>query len=132
VALRFKRTASRSETLRQSQISATDGLDGWWAGLAIVAASLTGILTLAGGALPGGLSSQNDPTPEILSSLLTAERALAEFEKNLSTLCREPVLMALELEPDCATGAITLPDRLFMGSGGSQLRREAKKTSALR
>jgi flagellar motor protein MotB len=37
------------------------------------------------------------------------------------SLCQQPVLLALELDPDCESGVITLSDDLFEGSGKAQL-----------
>ena len=69
----------------------------------------------------GSATPAVDPAEEILASLRTAEHALSEIDRNLAGLCKEPVLVALELEPDCVSGAITLGDDLFTADGGSQL-----------
>jgi outer membrane protein OmpA-like peptidoglycan-associated protein len=62
-----------------------------------------------------------DRAPNILASLKPAERSLAAVEAAFASLCREPVLLALELEPDCETGVIFLPDDFFDGYGSAQL-----------
>jgi len=92
-------------------------------GLAAVA-----VLAFSSGA-PAGQPQPTpvDPTEAVLASLLTAEGALAEIERAFDGLCREPVLLALELEPDCETGAITLKDSLFGEHGDSQLKPEARE-----
>ncbi len=63
----------------------------------------------------------NDPTPEILASFGPARRSLDAIESAFGSLCREPALVALELEPDCETGIVTLSDDLFDGYGSAQL-----------
>jgi outer membrane protein OmpA-like peptidoglycan-associated protein len=87
-----------------------------------------GVLSLGGGArAPHSTSAIVDPSQEILASLHTAERALEEIDQSLTALCREPVLAALELEPHCDSGTITLGDSLFGENAGSQLKEAARE-----
>ena len=101
----------------------------WWAAIAIIGLAGMSVLALAGGATPkqGG---RIDPTPEILAALAPAEQALDEVGHAFTQLCQDPVLMALELEPDCKTGVITLPDEFFEGFGGAQLRPDVQEDVA--
>lgn len=59
--------------------------------------------------------------PRLLASIAPAERSLSSIEAAFASLCQEPVLVGLELEPDCETGVITLPENLFRPSGGAEL-----------
>jgi flagellar motor protein MotB len=95
-----------------------EGFGEWWAAIAIISLATVAIVSLSGSAEPEALFVA-DPTPAILASLAPAERSLTSVESAFASLCREPVLLALELEPDCETGVITLPDRLFGGPGNS-------------
>ena len=73
---------------------------------------------------PGGA----DPRPSILEAVIPAERSLAEVEAAFAALCQEPVLIGLELEPDCETGVITLPDSYFVQARGTpRIRPEARE-----
>ena len=121
MAIRFQRPVPNRRA-PQSQRSG-DGFEQWWAAIAIIAVAVMGVLTLGVGARPSSSGSSNGPdaSEEILSSLLTAERAISEIRLNFESLCHEPVLVALELEPDCQTGVLTLGDGLFAPDGGSQL-----------
>lgn len=117
-----RRTSERSPTER-------DGFGQWWAAIALVAVAVIGTLSLGSthrvqqDAAPRII----DPSKAILASLRTAESALSEIERSFTTLCREPVLLALELEPDCETGTITLGDSLFAPNLGSQLKPVARE-----
>jgi outer membrane protein OmpA-like peptidoglycan-associated protein len=124
------RFAERTAGRRASDARGARDLFGeWWATIALIALAGMAILALAGGATPE-TSPAIDPTPEILAALAPAERSLEEIDRSFARLCQEPVLLALELEPDCETGAITLPDRFFEGFAGSQLRANAKEDVA--
>jgi outer membrane protein OmpA-like peptidoglycan-associated protein len=101
----------------------------WWSAIAVVGLAGMAVLALAGGATPAP-SGRVDTAPEILAALGPAERSLAEVDRAFAELCQDPVLLALELEPDCETGAITLADGLFDGFGGSQLRPEIQEDVA--
>lgn len=99
-----------------------------WIVLAAIALALVAVAALSGGAGrgfgPGGL----DPRKLVLETVMPAERSLAEVEAAFATLCQEPLLIGLELEPDCATGVITLPDSYFAISRGTQrIRPEARE-----
>jgi outer membrane protein OmpA-like peptidoglycan-associated protein len=127
MAIRFQRPAPSTRASDASRMSG-DGFAQWWAAIAIVAVAVMGVLTLGGGTQsPRPSSSDSDPARAILESLRTAERALAEIDQSFDRLCKEPVLVALELEPDCESGVITLGDQLFADGGGSQLKAAAKE-----
>ncbi len=122
--IRFRREPGRGRT----SPAEVDGLGEWWAALAVVALAAVAVVLLAGGARPGaGREAAADPSEEILASLQTAERALEAIDESFASLCREPVLVALELEPDCETGAITLGDSLFEGAGSARLTEAARE-----
>ena len=108
---------------------ARDVFGEWWSAIAVVGFAGMAVLALAGGAAPiaGG---QADRTPEILAALEPAERSIGDVESAFAELCQDPVLLALDLQPDCETGAITLADGLFEGFGGSQLRPEIREDVA--
>jgi len=67
------------------------------------------------------VSSRVDQTPSILGSLRLAEQSLDALESAFASLCQKPVLVVLELVPDCETGIITLSVALFDGYGRVQL-----------
>jgi len=127
MAIRFQRQAAST---RRSGGSRTpgDGFAQWWAAIAIVSVAVMGVLILGGGTQSRRpASSDNEASRAILASLQTAEHALAEIDQSFETLCKEPVLVALELEPDCESGAITLGDELFADGGGTQLKPRARE-----
>jgi len=98
-----------------------DGLGEWWAAIAVLAFATLAIVSLSGSAGSERPKAPPDRTPEILASLTPAEHSLAAIESAFESLCHEPVLLALELVPDCETGVITLPDELFSGPGSARL-----------
>jgi hypothetical protein len=127
MAIRFQRGRPSRRTL-----DGTGGEGGTfshgWAAMAVIAVAVFGVFSLSGVARPPVATQPIvDPSRDILASLNTAERALSEIEQSFETLCRDPVLLALELEPDCQTGTITLDDDLFGANVGSQLRPAAKE-----
>lgn len=127
MAIRFGRQTASTNTSGRSRTSG-DGFAQWWAAIAVVSVAVMGVLTLGGGTQSQRpASSDNDASRAILSSLRTAEHALAEIDRSFETLCKEPVLVALELEPDCESGVITLGDALFGDGGGTQLKPRAKE-----
>ena len=97
-----------------------EGMGEWWAAVAVLALAMMAIVALTGSHQPTEEPAE-DPTPRILASLGPAERSVRAIESAFASLCREPVLLALELEPDCETGVITLSDELFDGPGSAQL-----------
>jgi hypothetical protein len=129
MAIRFRRAGGGSRASNTSP-PPSDGFGEWWAAVAVIAVATISVLALAGGSRPTDTSPSSafvDPTSEILASLLTADRALARIDQAFATLCREPVLVALELEPDCGTGAMIIGDSLFDGSADNRLTAEAKE-----
>lgn len=104
------------------------GFGEWWAAIAVIALASLAVVALTGSQGPAPESEPTvDPAPEILAALRPAEQSLDALARAFDTLCREPVLMALELEPDCETGVITLSDELFDGYGGASLRPEVEE-----
>ncbi len=85
---------------------------------------------MTGGSSLPVVERAKDPTPQILASLKSATRSLDGIETSFASLCREPVLIALELVPDCESGVITLSDKLFGGSGSADLGPIAKEDVA--
>jgi len=107
----------------------------WWAAVAVIGLAGLAVLILAGGHLrPAEETPQPpqavDPSPFVRAALVPAEEALDAVDEAFRQLCREPVLLALELEPDCQTGVMTLPDEFFDGFGGTQLRPDVQENVA--
>jgi flagellar motor protein MotB len=119
VPIRFS-SPSRRVSRAESAASRADGFGEWGAAIAVIALAAMAIVSLTGSAGPlsdGGFGI--DPTPRILALLRPAERSLDAVESAFESLCHEPVLVALELEPDCESGVIVLPDELFEGKGSA-------------
>ncbi|MEZ4281595.1 MAG: hypothetical protein R3F21_18470 [Myxococcota bacterium] len=126
MASRFHGRDDHGDSRRSDRSRRTSG-DSWIV-LSAIALAVVAVAALSGGAGrgigPGGL----DPRPQILEAVVPAERALAEVEAAFAALCEEPVLIGLELEPDCATGVITLPDSYFIQTRGlPRIRPEARE-----
>jgi flagellar motor protein MotB len=123
MAIRFQRQRSTTHDARTRR-EAIDGFSEWWAAIAVIAIAVLGVLAL-GGRHSGGAAgppATHDRTDAIVASLQTASRSIQEIERSFGRLCRDPVLVALELEPDCASGVLTLGDDYFTANGGTQLR----------
>lgn len=103
-----------------------NGFGDWWAAVAIFFLAGMGVLAVIGGATRPETPIV-DPGPEVLAALAPAEQSLSEIEQGFARLCQEPVLLALELEPDCRTGTLTFPDEFFEGFGGAQLKGEVQQ-----
>jgi flagellar motor protein MotB len=122
---RFRNRASTSRAVSSGSPRAADGLGEWWAAIAVIAFALLAIVSLSGsmGAGPGqnaaGVIEQI--TPRLLGLVAPAERSISSIEAAFASLCQEPVLVGLELEPDCETGVITLPESLFKPEGRAEL-----------
>ena len=104
----------------ESAATRGDSLGEWWAAIAVLAIAAVAIVSLTGSLEPPAQLT-SDQAPEVLASLVPAERSLAAIESAFASLCQEPVLVALELEPDCETGVMVLSDELFDGYGNVQL-----------
>ena len=117
--IRFSSRSGRS-LHTESGADRGDGFGEWWAAIAVIALVALAIVSLMGSAEPPA-AIPIDTAPRILASLSPAQRSLDAIESAFESLCREPVLLALELEPDCESGVITLSDDLFDGYGSSQL-----------
>ncbi len=109
---------------------ADTGFGEWWAAIAVLALAAMSIVSLSGSRDPAPAPVPRDPTPELLAAISPAERSLAAVEESFAELCREAVLLALELEPDCETGVIALSDELFEGFGSAALLPEAQEDLA--
>lgn len=57
----------------------------------------------------------------------TSERSSDVVEKVYAAICAEPALVVLELERDCATGVVTLPDAYFTPGSHPRIRHEARE-----
>ena len=66
----------------------------------------------------------------MLATLEPAQASLDAVTAAFRSLCGEPVLVALELEPDCEDGVISIGDDLFDGYGSAQLGPIAKEDVA--
>lgn len=128
MAIRFNRSTGSARAGDASRAT-DDGFGQWWAAIAVVAVAVMAVLVLGGGTRSPAVrvTVPAVSADEILASLQTAEHALAEIENGFEALCNEPVLMALELEPDCQTGVLTLGDSLFEANVGSQLTTAAQE-----
>lgn len=108
-----------------------DGFGEWWAGIAVIGLITTAIVSLTGSAgPPTGAELAVDMAPRLMATLDPAQRSLDAVESAFRSLCQEPVLLALELEPDCDSGVITLSDGLFEGFGKAKLGPVAKEDVA--
>ena len=116
------RFSSRAAGNHRSETNTTpgDGIGEWWAAIAVIALVAMALVSLMGSAEPR-IAISDDAAPRILATLGPAQRSLDAVEAAFGTLCQEPVLLALELDPDCESGVITLSDDLFGGSGKAQL-----------
>ncbi len=98
------------------------GLGEWWAAIAVLAVAALAVVALSGSAQPEpSPEPRPDPTPDLLAAIEPATTSLSAIEAGLRSLCQAPVLLALELEPDCETGVITISDPLFAGFGSAEL-----------
>ncbi len=107
-----------------------DGVAGfgeWWGTLAVVALVAVGVVSLMGTSGAAQRPAPVDPSPQMLAAIAPAEAALGDVERAFASLCSDPVLLAIELEPDCETGVITLADELFDGFGSATLGPEAQE-----
>jgi len=107
--------------------AADPGFGEWWAAIAVLALSILGVVSLSGSTHSIPTPASRDSGPDLLEAISTAERSVAAVDEAFAELCREPVLLALELEPNCKTGVITLSDELFDGFGSAILTPEAKQ-----
>ena len=113
--------------VRSNARAEPNGLGDWWAAIAVMALATVALVALTGGREPRPLEPEIAPATEILTAIEPAERSLAAVESAFATLCREPVLLALELEPDCETGIITISESFFDGPGSASLRPEVRE-----
>ena len=112
--------SARASRNRGSESGHGDGIGEWWAAIGVIALIALAIVSLTGSAGPR-LEIPVTAAPGILESLNPAQRSLDAVGAAFQSLCQEPVLLALELEPDCKSGVITLADDLFEGYGSAQL-----------
>ncbi|MBB85030.1 MAG: hypothetical protein CL931_14575 [Deltaproteobacteria bacterium] len=103
------------------------GFGEWWGGIAAVALVTVAVVLLTGSRSGLPVAAKVDPSPRMLAAIEPSERALQEVERAFASLCTEPVLLAIELEPNCETGVITLSDEFFDGFGSVTLGPEAQE-----
>ncbi|MCR9092757.1 MAG: hypothetical protein NXI30_00935 [bacterium] len=103
------------------------GFGEWWGGLVAVALVAVGVVLLTGSRDPGAGGNRIDPSPRMLAAIEPSARSLEAVDRAFASLCADPVLLALELEPNCETGVITLSDELFDGFGSAALGPEAQE-----
>lgn len=103
------------------------GFGEWWGGLVAVALVAVGVVLLTGSHDPGAGAKPIDPSPRMLAAIEPSARSLEAVDRAFASLCADPVLLALELEPNCETGVITLSDELFDGFGSAALGPEAQE-----
>ncbi len=103
------------------------GFGEWWAALAVLVLAVVGVVSLSQSAGSVTAPATQGPGPEILEFVSIAEQSLSAVDAAFADLCQEPVLLALELAPNCETGVITLPDELFDGFGSASLTPDAKE-----
>jgi outer membrane protein OmpA-like peptidoglycan-associated protein len=106
-----------------------EGLGQWWAAIAVLAIAAVAIVSLTSSA-ERTIPLTIDRAPELLASLSAAARSIDAVESAFESLCQEPVLVALELEPDCETGVMVLSNELFEGYGSAQLGPDAQEDVA--
>lgn len=99
--------------------------DGWLA-LGAIAVALIVATALLGTLAPHRVGPATT-TSAMLAAVEPGERSLAALESAFAELCREPVLIGLELEPDCETGVLTLPDAYYSGIATPRVRRESRE-----
>ena len=93
--IRFSSRSGRS-LHTESGADRGDGFGEWWAAIAVIALVALAIVSLMGSAEPPA-AIPIDTAPGILASLNPAQRSLDAIESAFESLCREPVLLALEL-----------------------------------
>lgn len=125
MAVRFYSRASRSGPRRA--VGGGDPAGDNWIVLGAIALALVAVAAVSGGSGSGLGRGGLDPQQLILQTVEPAERSLAAVESAFAALCQEPVLIGLELEPDCETGVITLPDSYFTGQSNPRIRPEARE-----
>lgn len=94
--------------------------------ITIVALATLAVVALGESRTPGVEPPTLAPSLELLAVVAPAERALSDVEGSFSTLCGEPALIAVDLVPDCETGALILTDEHFGGFGRTDLLPEAR------
>ncbi len=125
MAIRFYSRASKGGPRRAA--GGGDPAGDNWIVLGAIALALVAVAAVSGGSGPGFGRGGLDPRQLILETVAPAERSLAAVEAAFAALCQEPVLIGLELEPDCETGVITLPDSYFTGYSNPRIRPEARE-----
>lgn len=103
----------------------SDGFGDGWLGLGALALALIGIVALSGSG--GGARVSPAAVDALRAAIRPAEHSLADVEAAFDSLCEEPLLIGLELAPDCETGVMTLPDAFFDGRTNPRIRPEARE-----
>ncbi len=126
MATRFRRAgAARPEAAADPDEGGAFGT--WGSALAVLSLAALVAVPIAGPVVPAELPARADRAPAILAAIAPAERALEAVESAFASLCREPVLLAVGLEPDCETGVITIGDDRFDEYGSPNLRPVAQE-----
>lgn len=119
---------ARTQTeIRRPQSPRSDLIGEGWLGLGALALALIAVTALSGSTGNGGGRSAQGAMGAVLDAVRPAQKSLAAVESAFGALCQEPVLIGLELEPDCETGVITLPDAYFTGIANPRIRPEARE-----
>lgn len=126
MATRFRRPTGRGGEHDHGG-SSPSVLGEWGAAIGVVALAALGAVSVAGRPATTELPVVIDPSPRMLEAIAPAEAELEAVESAFAALCTEPVLLAIELEPDCETGVITLADERFDGYGSPNLLPESKE-----
>jgi len=125
MATRFYSRTSKLDPRRISGGSDSSG-DSWIA-MGAIALALVAVAAASRNTVDFSGRGGIDPRQAILETVGPAERSLAAVEAAFASLCQEPVLIGLELEPDCETGVITLPDAYFTSHSNPRIRPEARE-----
>jgi flagellar motor protein MotB len=126
MATRFRRAVTmRSEEAADRDEGGTFGT--WGSAMAVLALAALVAIPIAAPVVPAELPARSDQVPAMLAAIAPAERAIAAVESAFASLCREPVLLAVGLEPDCETGVITIGDDRFDEYGSPNLRTVARE-----
>lgn len=124
MAIRFHRPSRR----RPDAEDAAGSMFGeWGAAIAVVALASLGAVGVASAPARLEAPAPADPSPSVLAAIAPAESALDAVEEAFASLCADPVLLAIELDPDCETGVITVGDDRFGGFGSPELTPESQE-----
>ena len=118
MATRFHR---RSRARSDANDAGPSAFGEWGAAIAVVALASLGAVGVASAPSAPPRSLPIDPSQEMLAAIAPAQSAFDAVEDAFATLCSDPVLLAIDLQPDCESGVITLGDERFGGFGSPEL-----------